>query len=268
MMLKKLLSIQLNLTMGLSMSLRSELVKSKRTASFYLTLVAAAVIPFIFMLDATFDGISPENRSSIFTKMFTEGSKMTGFFILPMFIVLICTLLPQIEYKNNGWKQVLTSPQTKGNVFVAKFANIHLLILLFLMANQLFMLIAAMVLHFVQPSYKVLNQPLDVYGIFVNIVNTYVTLLAIGVIQFWLGLRFKNFIVPIAIGISLWIIGILLVMAFKSSFAMYFPYSFPVYNAFPDHKSQVTTVQWISVGYAALFLFIGFMDFKNRRMNG
>jgi hypothetical protein len=252
--------------MSLPISLRSEILKSKRTASFYLTLVTAAVVPFIFMLDASFDGISPENRSSIFNKMFTEGFKMTGFAIFPMFVVLICTLLPQIEYKNNAWKQVLTSPQTKGNVFAAKFINIHLLILLFLIANQLFMLITAVVLHFIQPSWNVLNQPLNSYNILVDIVNTYVTLLALGTIQFWLGLRFKNFIVPIAIGISFWFIGSMLVMEFKSSFAIYFPYSFHVYSIFPNFKSQLNTIQWTSVGYAALFLVLGFIDFKRRRM--
>jgi hypothetical protein len=252
--------------MSLSLSLRSELLKSNRTASFYLTLVAAAVVPFIFVLDATVDGISPENRSVIFNKVFIEGLKMTGFLILPMFVVLICTLLPQIEYKNNAWKQVFTAPQAKTSVFIAKFINIHFFILFFIVANLLLTLIAAAVLHFVQPSLNVLNQPLDTYNIFVNIVNTYVTLLALGTLQFWLGLKFKNFIAPIAIGISLWIIGSMLVMQFESSLAVYFPYSFHVYNVFPQYKSQLNTVRWASVAYAIVFLLFGFIDFKTRKV--
>lgn len=254
--------------MSIPLSLRSEILKTKRTASLYLTLVSAAVVPFIFMLDATFDGISPENRSSIFNKMFIEGFKMTGFVILPMFVVLICTLLPQIEYKNNAWKQVLTSPQAKGNVFVAKFINIHLLILLFLIANQLFMLLTAVVLHFIHPTWHVLNQPFNSYNVLINIVSTYVALLAIATIQFWIGLRFKNFIAPIAIGISLWLIGTLLVMEYKSSFAVYFPYSFHVYSAFPELKPKYSEIQWTSLAYGVAFLTIGFLDFKRRRMIG
>lgn len=252
--------------MSLPISLRSEILKSKRTASFYVTLIAAAVVPFIFILDATFDGISPENRHIILNKMFTEGFRMTGFAIFPMFVVLICTLLPQIEYKNNAWKQVFTSPQTKGNVFMAKFINIHLLILVFLVANQLFMLITAVALHFIQPSWNVLTQPFNTYHFLVNIVNTYVTLLAIGAIQFWLGIRFKNFIVPVAIGISLWFIGSMLVMEFKSGFAVYFPYSFHVYSVFPKYKPQLNTIEWTSGAYAVLFLILGFIDFKMRKV--
>jgi lantibiotic transport system permease protein len=251
--------------MSLLISLRSELLKSKRTASVYLTLLAAAVVPFIFVLDATVDGISPENRSTIFSKMFIEGFRMSGFVILPIFIILVCTLLPQVEYKNNTWKQVFTSPQTKGNVFVAKLINIHFLILLFIIANQFFLLMAATLLHFTEPTFNVLNQPIEGYEIFVNIVNAYVSLLAMCTLQFWLGLRFRNFIIPIAIGISLWVIGSMLVMEYKFGWAVYFPYSFHVYNTFPNHKPLLNTVEWASGAYAAAFLLLGFLDFKTNR---
>jgi hypothetical protein len=53
------------------------------------------------------------------------------------------------------------------------------------------MLICAVVLHLTHPSLSVLNQPFNAYNIFVNIVNTYVVLLALGTIQFWLGLKLK-----------------------------------------------------------------------------
>ena len=252
--------------MSLAISLQSELLKSRRTASFYLTLVAAAVIPVIFIMDITLDGVSPQNRAGIVGKMFSEGLKMTGFLILPMFIILITTLLPQIEYKNQAWKQVLTSPQTKGNVFLAKFLNIHFLILIFIIVNQLMMGVAALVLNMVEPTWNVLSQPFDKYQHVVALLNSYAPLLAICTIQFWLGLRFKNFIAPIAIGISLWIIGSLLVIEFKSSIAEYFPYSFHVYGNFPQFKSKLNAVEWASGVYAIAFLVIAFLDFKSRKI--
>jgi hypothetical protein len=194
---------------------------------------------------------------------------MTGAVILPWFIILACTLLPQIEYKNNTWKQVLTSPQTKANVFLAKFINIQLLIFLFLVTNQLLMLVDAVILHFIEPSLHVLNQPLNSSAIVATLVNSYVALLAICVIQFWLGLRFKNFIIPIAIGISLWFIGSILVMQTKSAFAEYFPYSFHMYASFPQFKHKdLSSIHWTSVGHAVLFLLVGFLDFRRKRMNG
>ncbi|MGZ5191691.1 MAG: ABC transporter permease [Flavisolibacter sp.] len=254
--------------MNLLISLRSEILKSKRTASFYSTIIAAAVVPFILLLDITVDGVSPENGKTIFNSIFIEGFRMTSFAIFPMFVILIGTLLPQIEFRNNTWKQVFASPQTKENVYLAKYLNIHLLMLVFMVANHLFMFITAVVVHFLEPSLHVLNQPLDVYNILVNAANSYISVLALGTIQFWLGLRFKNFIVPVAIGLACWFTGSMMVMESKSSFAVYFPYSFHVYSSFDNHKSQLNQVQWTSLAYTILILFVGFIDFKRRKLHG
>ena len=91
---------------------------------------------YLGMLDLFFDGVQPDKRGIIFNEMFTTRFGMTGALSFPLFIILVCTLLPQIEYKNNTWKQVLTSPQTKWNIFLAKFINLQLFILLFIAANQ------------------------------------------------------------------------------------------------------------------------------------
>lgn len=248
--------------MSLAISLRSEILKTKRTASLYLMLVASAVIPLIFVLDAISDGISPENRSTIFNKIFSEGFKMVGFTILPMFIILITTFLPQIEYKNNAWKQVFTSPQTKATIFLSKFINVQLLVIAFMLASFILMLLAACILHFVHPSINVLSQPLNMRDIFVSMINCYVTILALCTLQFWFGLRFRNFIVPIAIGISMWVIGSMIVLEYKSSLGAYFPYSFHVYSVFPKVSADLNKVEWISAGYAIVFLILGFIDFN------
>src|SRR5918993_4061319 len=111
--------------MSLGISIRSEFLKTRRTASLYLTLVAAAFGPFLTMIDMSIgEGISAGDRQMILNQMFVEKFQMTSLVAFPMFIILVCTLLQQIEYKNNTWKQVLTSPQTRANVFMAKFINV------------------------------------------------------------------------------------------------------------------------------------------------
>ncbi len=254
--------------MKLLVSLRSEIFKTKRTAPVYFTVAAAAFSPLMSMLDLIFDGVDADHRKDIFNEMFTTKFMMTGAVILPWFIILTCTLLPQIEYKNNTWKQVLTSPQTKGNVFLAKFINVQVLIVLFLLTNLLLMFVGAVILHFMEPALHVLNQPLNGNDVLMTIVNSYVALLAMCAIQHWLGLCFKNFIAPIAIGISCWFIGSILVMQMKSDFAEYFPYSFHMYASFPEYKRQLNSIHLGSVGYAVAFLIVGLVDFKSRRMNG
>jgi hypothetical protein len=254
--------------MNLLISLRSERIKIKRSASFYLAFGAAVFTPFVNTLDLIFDGVGPEHRKTIFNEMFTSRFGTTGALAFPIFIILICTLLPQIEYKNNTWKQVLTSPQTKGNVFLAKFINVQLLIFLFLLANQLLVLVSAVIVHFAEPSLNLLNQPLNGSQIAATLLNSYVALLAITAIQFWLGLRFRNFIVSIGIGMGLWFMGTIMVTQMKLDFIQYFPYSFHMFVSFPKFQLQdLTVVHWSSVGYTALFLLIGYLNFKKRRMS-
>jgi hypothetical protein len=253
--------------MNIFISFRSEILKTKCTASYYLTLVAAGFIPFIFLLNICISGMPQDLIKDPLNAIFREGFQITGFAIFPMFVILIGTLLPQIEYRNNTWKQVLASPQTKANVFMAKFLNIHLLILVFLLANHLFTFLVAVVAHLIAPALHVLDQPLDGYALLIRSVNAYITLLAVSSIQFWMGLRFKNFIVPVGIGLACWFAGSLIVLESHSPYAKYFPYSFHIFSNFPEYKSQLTKIEWTSLGYAILFLVIGFIDFRRRRMS-
>lgn len=254
--------------MNLMISLRSEILKTKRTASFYLALGAAFFGPFMSMLDLTLDGVDPGSRNIIFSKMLTDKFDVTGAMLLPVFIILICTLLSQIEYKNHTWKQVLAAPQTKAQIFLAKYVNVHLLIITFLVFNFLMMLLAAVILHFIEPSLDVLNQPINGLDVLMIRVRAYAALLALTSIQFWLGLRFRNFIAPIGIGMGLWLAGSIMVFEADASLTEFFPYSFHAFGVNPQFKPADDTYLVMSLIYAILFLVVGFLDFRRRRMNG
>src|SRR4029078_415659 len=106
-------------------------------------------------------------------------AEMNGLGIFPLFVILICTLLPQIEHKNHTWKQVLASPQTRFNVFIGKFMNVQLMILLLLVANHLFMWIVFIAIHFIIPELNLLHRSLDYSIVFSKMINSYLTLLGV-----------------------------------------------------------------------------------------
>ena len=59
--------------MNLLISLRSELLKTRRTSSFYLTIAAAAFGPLMTLLDIMIDeGIPAVDRNIFFNKLFME----------------------------------------------------------------------------------------------------------------------------------------------------------------------------------------------------
>jgi hypothetical protein len=253
--------------MKLITALRAETLKTKRTASFYLTLIAAAPVPLIFLLNVLTGGGDVEAvHKGALNAVFELGMERNGLVFFPMFVILICTLLPQIEYRNNTWKQVFAAPQTKGAVFLAKFLNINWLIVLFLVASLVYLSLAIVLMHFADPTRGLLYQPFDATRLLVNTANSYVTMLALCAFQFWLGLRFRNFIVPVAVGLVLWITGMMMTLEFQTYLVDFFPYSFQTFPFIAKFQPKLTQVAWTSAGYAMLFLLLGFVDFRKRRL--
>jgi hypothetical protein len=249
--------------MNLLISLRSEILKTKRSAAFYLAFITGTFGVLIHLLEALTDGIDPGSRAIIFDEMMTNNFQAAAFLMFPLFIIFTCTLLPQIEYKNNTWKQVLASPQPKWMVFVSRFLIVHLFIVVFLITDLLMMFLGAVILHFIEPGLNVLNQPVDVEEIFRMRAIVYAGLLGMCALQFWIGLRMKNFITPIAIGIALWITGTFIVTEIKTDFAEYFPYSYHILFK----KLETNNYLWFSIGYAVLFLVLGFLDFRKKQIS-
>lgn len=255
--------------MSLTISLRSEVLKTKRTAAFYFTLIGAAVIPIMLLFSIASNGMMGDKRAKTDTInfLFNLSAEILSICIFPMFVVLVCTLLPQIEYKNTAWKQVLTSPQTKLNIFVAKFLNIQLLMLLFIVASHLFIWVVVLAAHFILPELNILQKSFDAQHIFSIYGHIYVSVLAICAIQFWIGLRSRNFIVPIAIGIACWLAGTIMAAEYHASASIYWPYSFHVIRMLPDFHPRLTQVEWSSFGYSIVILGLAFWDFKKRKMS-
>ena len=125
------------------------------------------------------------------------------------------------------------------------------------------MFIVAVIMHFREPQLDVLSQPVEVSKMMISLFNSYVVTLALCSIQFWLGLTFRNFIIPIAVGIALWFLGSILVVQMKSPLSNYFPYSYHMFETFPEFK-MADTVRFASVGYALLFLAVGFFSFSRK----
>ena len=246
-------------------SLRSEILKIKRTASLYFTIVGAAIVPLLYLINVL-SGDIDSTKTDPFNAMFKLGAQMNGLVFFPLYVVLICTLLPQIEYKNNTWKQLFASPQSKQRIFVAKFLTIQLLLILFLITNLMFMFLAAVIGHFAMPELDLLNQPLSVQTIIVNAANTYVCVFAICVVQFWLGLRSRNFLIPIAVGLVLWFVGIMMVLEYKSVFAKYYPYSYNIFAVTPNLKNQLNIVEWMSLAFGVGMGMLGFLDFRRKKV--
>lgn len=260
--------------MSFIISTKAELIKTKRSASFWLSLIGSAVIPLIFFLMYV---VEPKNSARFQVKPwelhFTQGWQAFAAFLLPMFVILICSLIPQIEYKNNTWKQVFASPQSVGNIFFSKYLSIIMMILfLFLMFN-IFMLLSGAVPNLFFPKYTFLENSIDWGALLKLNFKTFVSLLGIISIQYWIGLRFRNFIVPIGIGLGL-LVSSMILLPWEHVDKV--PYAFPLrtfMTSITKSKNELAgpllqNHELNSIGYFIFFTIIAFLDMRFRKERG
>ena len=256
--------------MSLAISIRSEAIKAKRSSAFWLSLLGAAFIPFIFLLTYTFkpEHFMPALKSDPWRIHFIQGWKVLSAFLLPMFIILMCSLITQIEYKNNCWKQVFSSPQTIAEIFFAKFLTIHFMILFCFLLFNLFMILSAVATNTLKSGYSFFSHSIDWVTLSRMTFKTYISILGISAMQYWLSLRFKNFIVPIGIGLGL-LITSLVILNWEHIYKI--PYAYPLltFQSISAKKSYLLeNHEWNSIGYFIFFTILAFADMKYRKERG
>jgi hypothetical protein len=258
--------------MSFIIATQTELLKTKRTSSFWLSILGAAFIPTVYCLlfllnsDETIQDMGPKPWAVYLERAW----QILCVFILPIYIILLSTLVTQIEFKNNTWKQVFASPQSFGIIYFSKFLAIHLLILFcFLMFNALILLVGVMASQ-VNPKFAFLENAVDWEMILKLNLKTYISILSISAIQYWLSLRFKNFIAPVGIGLAL-CIGSIVAFGFQWAHMDKYPYCFPALSIkaiqnpgrplFENHELN-------SIGYFLFFSLLGFLDLRMRKAKG
>lgn len=249
--------------MTLLLSFRSEILKLKRTLSVYLCVLAAAFGPLMSFLEH----MEPDEKLSKqmpWTEHFMEGREPVCIALLPFYIILVCALIMQIEYRDKTWKQVLTSPQRMINIFLGKFLALQLMVLAFLTCYTLFTVVTGVVIEMMDPN--IYNGGVDIYKILAVNVQTWILSLGLSAIQFWLSLRFRNFVAPLAIGVAGWFLAPMMLFQFKTTLIEFYPYAFTILSVMADYKANVVTYQWYSIITALLFLGVAFAEFSKRKV--
>jgi hypothetical protein len=249
--------------MSLLISLRSELIKLKRTASVIVCFIAAA-FPALMQFLEDIDIGNSRPMGAPWIEHFLKQREIINVAFLPMFIVLVSTLWLQIEYRDKTWKQVLTSPQKIINVFAAKFIVFHVLILSFLILYNIFISIGGVAAELMHP--QLYNGQLDFKRLVIINAQRYFLTFGISAIQFWFALRFKNFIAPVAIGFVLWIVAPIMIFEMHWQGVEAYPYAYSILGVFPKYKANIVNYQWYSLAYAAFFFAVAFIEFRVRRV--
>lgn len=238
-------------------SLQSEWIKTKRSAASWLCIIGGFFIPLIYFIGFLKDKSSINDyKFDIWQKLFNQSWQNMAAFLLPMGVILASSLITQIEYKNNTWKQLHATPQTYTNIFIAKFSVIILMTIKFFIFFNIGVILSGLIPCILFDNHLPKENLPIMYFIKWNI-KYFITCLPIIAIQYLISLQFKNFLVPIGIGL-LGLVGSLIGLSWKYIFIS--PYSYCAMTIMQAKRGfnifQFSTIYFILIMLISYYLYI------------
>lgn len=250
-------------------SLQSEWLKTKRSAASWLCLFGGFFLPLLYFIGLlknhqTLDDPSVEiNGWILYSKRLWQ---FMGILLLPMGIVLAASLLAQTEYRNNTWKQLHTTPQSYATIFFAKFITILLMTVKFFVFFNLGMLLTGIIPSLIFKG-SLPEDPLPVMYLLKTNAKMFITCLPIIALQYLLSTLFKNFLVPIGLGLLTVIASLILLEGWK--YAWLIPYSYgPILSMQRNDIMVGGNIYWLAIGYFITFMLSAYVLYRNQKAKG
>jgi hypothetical protein len=216
-------------------SFQSEWLKKKRSLAVWLVVIGSLFTPAITLLIAVThsDGLPKKYADPNFWMIYwNQCWQPMTFMLLPLGIVLATSLVTQLEFKNNTWKQLHASPLSLTTIFFSKFAVLLVMMIQLFLLFNIFTFLTSLVPPMVFKSVPFSTAPIPFDQILKYNAIIFWDCLPILALQYLLSLQFKNFLVPVGAGMVLWLLGTL-GLSWKYSFI--FPY---LYVAFDQIVAQ------------------------------
>ncbi len=252
-------------------SFQSEWLKTRRSFAAWLVFLGAIFIPFLMLIVRIHR--SANIKKEVLGEHFWEGQfdsawQSMAIFFLPMGVVLATSLIAQLEYRNNSWKQLHTTPQPLTTIFFAKLAVILTMMLqLFVLFNVAIYVVGIAPNYFYGGSYPTESFP---FWYFIE-KSTYcfIACLPIVALQYLLSLQFKNFLFPLSIGLALQVSSLI---AINWEYGYRVPYAYSPLN-FMMMRGIIPTIEGVNIhvwatGYFVLFTAVSYVLYIFKKEKG
>ncbi|WP_343745648.1 ABC transporter permease [Chitinophaga sp.] len=247
-------------------SVQSEWLKRKNSAATWLTVLGGTFVPLIILGVRLyhFDQLAGQNASAdLWERLYHEGWQYMGFLLLPIGIILVTSLVTQLETRSNAWKLLHVTPQRSTIIFLAKLTVILMMLLccllLFNVGIYLTGVAPAWVMHDV--PYPVAPFPRMKY--LVGSTQFLLAGLPVLALQYLQGLLFRNFMLPLGIGLGLYIAS---VIALPWKYACTIPYIYCMMLA--NQGAIPSGVYIMSTGYFVLFGMLAYILYVRKKEKG
>ncbi len=252
-------------------SIKSELLKIQHSAALWLVGIGAIFIPVIMLLMqfAFPEKTAEKNLSDNFWEgYFNESWQSMALFLFPMGIILVTSLLTQLEFKNNAWKQLYTTPQPMSFIFISKQKVIFILMFGFLLLFNLAIYVSVLIPALIHPKISMPPEQLPILFFIKSSLIFFVDSLPIIALQFLISMRFKNFLASVGVGFAL-IIASMFAISWKYGYTIPYTYiSLNYFNNIGIPRTSVSNIHLLSVAYFLLITFVSYFMYINRTEKG
>jgi lantibiotic transport system permease protein len=245
--------------------LQSEWLKTKRSMAVWLSIIGGFFVPLIYFIGFITKGKSINTyQSEPWETFFMQQWQVMSSFLLPMGVIMASSLIIQLEYKNNTWKQLQTTPQSLTTIFTAKLSVILLMTIQFFIFFNIGIIISGAIPSLIFDKKLPFEQFPYIFFLKQNI-KFFISCLPIIALQYLISLRFKNFLVPVGIGL-LALIGTM--VAFRWDHIYLSPYSFGALITMKKDLPITCNIYLLAISQFIIITIISYILYVNKKEKG
>ncbi|MDB5278243.1 MAG: hypothetical protein JWR61_3198 [Ferruginibacter sp.] len=252
---------------------QSEWLKRKGTLASWIVIVGGFFTPAIIVIVRVIkhDGLALMYASNDFWKLLWRSSwESMAIFLLPLGAILSTSLITQIEYKNNTWKQLHTLPLNFTTIFITKLAIILIMVLQFFVFFNMGIYLSAIIPYLLISGVPYPASPIPYNFFLKENALFFIDCLPTVALQYLLSLKYKNFLVSVGTGFVLWV-GALASLSWKFGYIV--PYTYGMYNYLKDSASAKVTppainIHVIAFAYFVVFTIISYILYISKKDKG
>lgn len=248
-------------------SFKSEWLKKKHSAAAALVWIGAFFIPLLMLIirlkkfkDLASDNVSP----GLWDWLYGLNWQFMAFFLLPLGVMLATSLITQLEYRNNTWKQVHTTPRDMSTIFLSKLSILLvMLVQFFLLFNIGIWLTGVLPAFFKGVAFPRVPFPLGKFlrgsGYF------FIDILPIVGLQYLVSLQFRNFLAPLGVGIALYVAS---VIAIEWEHGYMIPYNYSALEYLRNIKGNrllSANIHVWALAYFVVFIILSYILYRTKK---
>jgi lantibiotic transport system permease protein len=208
--------------------------------------------------------------NAFWPNMWRSSWESMSVFFLPLGAILATSLITQIEFKSNAWKQVHTLPLSAAAIFLSKLTVILVMLVQFLLLFNAGIYVSGVLPSLVVPGVPHPKGSFFSLPLFRENALYFVHCLPIVAAQYLMALRAHNVLIPIGIGFLAWV-GAL--AAVSSKIAIWWPYGYTIVHYLRDkpkgaHLAAYAHLHWLALGFFVLLTLVSFAMFVTKNEKG